>query len=97
MIVIYCSFCILLALFSIPFALAAIHGSHGLEKVALHQKLYHALVVFMAVSFPILNIISAIEFYVYQTKIMSYVIAVYGFIFICLYFIDTKFEKDLRG
>lgn len=92
----YYAFCLLVAFFSMPFALAAIYASHGLEKIPLQYKIYHASVVFLASTFPLVNILAALEFYFYQTTNMSYVAMFYGFTFLTFYFVDSKMEQKIK-
>ena len=94
--IIYCAFCIFVAFFSTPFALAAMNASHGLERIPIQYKIYHALVIFLVTTFPIVNIIAAIEFCFNQTTYMSYVVSFYGFTFLVFYLVDSKIEQKVR-
>jgi hypothetical protein len=94
MTLIHCAFCLLIASFAIPFAVATINAYHGLEEFSFVQLLQHGLII-LIVSFPIINIIAAFEVYFHETNIFSYVSGICSSIFISTYFADINLNSKL--
>ena len=94
MTLIHCAFCLLIATFAIPFALATVNAYHGLEKFSFIQLLQHGLII-LIVLFPIINIIAAFEAYFHETNMFSYLSAICFLIFTSTYFADINLDPKL--
>ena len=84
----------LLGIYSFKFMIGILTSKHELSNVNTCDKILYFISLFLFVTFPFINIISALEILILNSYISSYISGVYGLIFIMFYFLDTDEQDD---
>jgi len=84
----------LLGIYSFKFMIGILTSKHELLNLKIYDKILHFISLFLFVTFPFVNIISALEILIFNSYIFSYISGVYGLTFIMFYFLDTDEQND---
>jgi hypothetical protein len=84
----------LLGIYSFKFMISILTSKHELSNLKIYDKIIYFISFFLFVTFPFVNIISALEILIFNSYIFSYASGVYGLTFIMFYFLDTDEQND---